>query len=289
MFKRMRKKIAERLLPGSNVRLSPSGRRYDWRPDLPDYRDISFRSVIPVAETLPPRVDLRPGMSPVVNQGSLGSCTGNAIAACLEYLQLKQIEEPGKGPQEYDDDEFFHVSRLFIYWNERAYMGTLYQDSGAFLRDGIKSLQQHGACRENIWPYLNKNVFKRPHDPAYEEARQYKISEYLRIRTLREMKQCLSQGLPFVFGFMTFESFESVETAATGIMKMPTSRDRDLGGHAVCAVGYDDDFTFKGGHKGAMIVRNSWGSAWGDKGYFYMPYDYISDPNLSDDFWAVRK
>ena len=95
------------------------------------------------------------------------------------------------------------------------------------------------------------------------------------------MKACLTEGYPFVFGFSVYESFESEEVATRGIMPIPAKNEKLLGGHAVIAVGYDNS-------KQSFIIRNSWGTKWGIKGYFYMPYSYITDSNKSDDFWTIR-
>ncbi len=69
--------------------------------------------------------------------------------------------------------------------------------------------------------------------------------------------------------------------AKTGNMPMPKSGENPIGGHAVLAVGYDNEDR-------VFIVRNSWGEGWGDAGYFYMPYAYLLDDNLSDDLWTIR-
>ena len=95
------------------------------------------------------------------------------------------------------------------------------------------------------------------------------------------LKGCLAAGYPFVFGFTVLSSFETQEVADTGVMPMPADGDKQLGGHAVCCVGYDDD-------KQCFVVRNSWGSSWGDGGYFYMPYKYMTDSGLASDFWTIR-
>jgi C1A family cysteine protease len=142
-------------------------------------------------------------------------------------------------------------------------------------------LKKLGDCLENIWPYdINKFAVK-PSSLAYENARKFQITSYYRLHTLSEMKHNLNSGYPFVFGFAVYKSFESEKTARTGIVSMPKKTESLLGGHAVMAVGYDDE-------KKYMIVRNSWGKNWGDNGYFYMPYEYFSSDALSSDFWTIR-
>jgi len=217
---------------------------------------------------LPAVVDLRSHLSPVVDQGNLGSCTANAIVSGLwEYLWV------GMG------NILQRFSRLFLYYFERLLEGTVKEDSGAYIRDGMKSLQKTGVCTEKLWPYIIKKFTKRPGQEAIDEAGKYKICEYQRINTLQELKMALADGQPVVFGFEVFESFETDSVTKTGLVPMPQDSEESLGGHAVLAVGYDDV-------KGWVIVRNSWGEAWGDKGYFYMPYDVFK--KLVMDMWTGK-
>ncbi len=266
---------------------SKRGHRFGWTPDKEDQRDFQFKSFF-TQQPLPKKVDLRKEMSPVVNQYDIGSCTANALAACLEYIQLKQQKVAGIQIHEFDEKHFYNLSRLFVYYNTRSLIGMEMEDSGGYLRDGIKSLAYKGACREILWPYTRTLLFRKPDEDAYNEAFKNRISDYARIKSLKEMKQALANGFPFVFGFIVYEGFESDEVYRTGIMKMPRLFERSLGGHAVCAVGYDDDFVFPDKRKGAMIIRNSWGEEFGDKGHFYMPYDFISNSRYAEDFWFIR-
>jgi C1A family cysteine protease len=258
----------------------PKRRRYNWRRDLPDHRDIRFKyKTIP----LPPVVDLRAKCPPVVDQGDLGSCTANALAGALGFLELAQLAQAGPdGPEELGTS-FEAFSRLFIYWNERVIEGDTGQDAGAQIRDGIKSLASVGACSENTWTYDIKLAFKVPPPQSYIEASKHRISKYQALdgKNITELKTCLASGYPFVFGFTVYESFEGPGVAKTGKMSVPTPHDKPVGGHAVMCVGYSDKLK-------AFIVRNSWGEAWGDKGYFYMPYRYMTHGNLTDDFWTIR-
>jgi len=260
------------------------GFKYNWKRDLPDQRDLRFSTLLAPPEKLPPKCDLRDQCSPVFNQGQIGSCTGNAMAGALEFLELKELKEKSNQsePFVYDPKVFSNISRLFIYYNERLLEGTTSEDAGANLRDGIKSLNKWGACRETLWNYDPENTFTEPTDNSYQEAQKHKIGSYYKIVGLTEMKQCLAGGFPFAFGFTVYESFESPEVEKTGIMPLPESNEEVLGGHAVLAVGYDDSTNY-------LIVRNSWGTNWGQKGYFLMPYDYISKLKLADDFWTIRR
>src|SRR5207244_6553868 len=215
--------------------------------------------VAPRLAKLPTKVDLRKKCSPIENQGEIGACTANALVGALEFLELK------------DGVEFVDLSRLFVYYNERAIEGTVKQDSGAFLRDGIKSLAKQGVCPEQEWPYRVKDFTKKPTTKCYSDAKKHQITSYHRISTIDEMRTCLADGFPFVFGFTVYQAFESAAVAKSGVLNMPAPKEKVMGGHAVMAVGYDNGaqrFTF----------GNSWGTDWGQKAYFTMPY-YSCDPN----------
>jgi len=242
---------------------------YGWVPDRPDHRDKLYSAIAAPPKVLPSKVDLRAGCSPVENQGQLGSCTANALVGNLEFLENKA----GRTATD--------LSRLFIYYNERAMEGTVDSDSGAAIRDGVKSLVKLGVCSEKSWPYNIAKFTQKPSAACFKEAATHEVTSYHRILSLQEMRQCLAEGYPFVFGFTVYSAFESKAVAKTGALNLPKPSEKDLGGHAVCAVGYDD--TAK-----RVLVRNSWGADWGMGGYFTMPYDYISNNNLADDFWTLR-
>ncbi|MGD1043777.1 MAG: C1 family peptidase [Bacteroidota bacterium] len=244
--------------------------RYGWLPDVPDQRDLLYSAVRPSPLALPPHIDLRPTCSPVENQSNLGSCTGNALAGAIEFLERK------------DGVPFVEASRLFIYYNERAMEGTVKSDAGAMIRDGIKTLKNQGVCSETRWPYIISKFAIKPNADCYKEALKRQITSYHRILTLDDMRTCLAEGFPFVFGFTVYESLESQEVARTGVVQMPQPNERSLGGHAVLAVGYDDV-------QKRFIVRNSWGTDWGQRGYFTIQYEYLANRNLADDLWTIRR
>lgn len=244
--------------------------KYGWLPDLPDPRDHAFSAALGPAVELPERVDLRAAFPPAYSQGQLGSCTAQAIGAAMAF-HLR----PRRG------FKTWMPSRLFIYFNERFAEGTVRVDAGAQIRTGIKSVAKQGCPHERLWPYSDAvpgPFSKRPPKPVYEAAKERLVASYQRVpRTLVAMQTCLAQGVPIVFGATVFESFESADVARTGVVPMPTGR--PLGGHAMVCVGYEGD---------RFLVRNSWGAAWGQRGYCTMPYEYLLDEGLSDDFWAVR-
>jgi len=244
---------------------------YGWVPDSLDKRDRKFVRALKFdrPEALPVKVDLSPGMPPCYDQGNLGSCTANAIAGALQYCSIKQGEP------------LFNPSRLMIYYNERVIEDTVGEDAGAMLRDGIKTLIDDGACDEIDWPYQENMFATKPSQPCYDAATTHEALVYRRIQPdLQDMKACLAGGFPFVIGISVYDAFESDEVAATGVVPLPGINDAPIGGHAILCVGYSDNTQrFK--------LRNSWGSDWGQGGYFEVDYAYLTDPDLADDRWEV--
>jgi C1A family cysteine protease len=256
-------------MPDTNQPQTRTVKGYGWTPDLPDARDYLFAAPESVLSTLPTQVDLTSKCPPVYDQGQLGSCTANAIGAAFEFIQLKQ------GLTD------FAPSRLFVYYNERKIEGTVTTDSGAMIRDGIKSVNQLGVCSEDTWAYDITQFAVAPPANAYTEAATHQATVYQRVLPLlAQMQGCLAAGSPFVFGFSVYESFESQDVAKTGVVPLPQRSERLLGGHAVLAVGYDDESQ-------RFYVRNSWGTGWGLDGYCTMPYAYLTNQSLASDFWAI--
>ena len=200
-------------------------KKYGWTPDLPDQRDFLYAAPTPYQQNLPSSVDLSNKCPPVYDQGQLGSCTANAIAAAIEFDQKKR----------------FVPSRLFIYYNERVIEGTVASDSGAQIRDGIKSVATQGVAPETDWPYTIAAFDQKPPAKAYSDAKADLITLYQRlIQDLNTMQGCLASGYPFVFGFTVYASFEGAAVAKTGIVSLPGAKEKTVGVHAVMAGGYDD-------------------------------------------------
>jgi len=248
--------------------------RYGWRRDRLDHRDYMYR---PTAIALPPAVDLHAKAPPIYDQGQLGSCTANAIAAAFDFVRGKE------------GLPFITPSRLFIYFNERAIEGTVGVDAGAEIRDGLHTLGWNGVCTEADWPYDITKFADEPPIGDFTNALEHRAYAYRSIdgTALSVLKTCLASGLPFVFGFSVFQQFENIDPATIPIVELPNPADEPIGGHAVCAVGYDNAMQ-------AVLCRNSWGTGWGTgwsdptlNGHFWMPYTYITDSDLCADFWTV--
>jgi C1A family cysteine protease len=209
----------------------------------------------------------------VFDQGNLGSCTACAICEAYEFDLLKQ---------KFHD---FVPSRLFVYYNERSLEGTVAVDSGASLRDGIKVVAKYGVCQEAEWPYSDKDpgpYQTQPSHSCFKAALRHQVLRYSRIyQKAASFKVCLTEGYPFVFGFAVYASFESDEVARTGTVPLPGKHEECMGGHAVLCCGYSDKTQ-------RFLCRNSWGKSWGQAGHFTLPYSYVLDNNLADDFWTIR-
>jgi len=220
-----------------------------------------------INSSLPNIIDLRNKFPPVYNQGNLGSCTANAFCGIIQYLQPN-----------------LQGSRLFLYYNERKLDNNIPDDSGATLSDGIICLLKYGICQESEWPYIVNKFAIKPPNKCYINALNHQALIVNSIEeTLGSMKSSLANGKPFVVGIAVYTSFESNSVTVTGIVPMPnTSTETLLGGHAIICVGYNNSTK-------QWIMRNSWGKLWGDKGYFYLPYAYLLDPNLASDMWTITK
>ena len=246
---------------------------YSYKRDKNDERDFQFAdNISPHPEIiLPKSVDLRLKCPQVYDQGKLGSCTANAGCTCRIML----LNKPD-----------INLSRLFLYYIERGIKGDVKEDAGASLRDTCKSIYKIGICEEEYMPYSVEKFSQHPSRHAIANANKYKILAYKALGTLDEIKQNLVfRQQPVLMGMDVYESLKSDEVAKTGRMPLPKKDEKCLGGHAVLVVGYKETtktYGFLNQHKvksGYLIVRNSWGSDWGDKGYLYMPYEYVKPEN----------
>lgn len=262
-----------------------------WRPDLPDWRDYTAGSA-PVAallarsqplrrarQTLPACVDLRKWCSPIEDQGNLGSCTAQAGVGLMEYYQRRAYGHHLDG------------SRRFLYYATRRLMGET-GDSGAYLRSTMKAMALHGIPPEEQWPYLEAAYDSEPPASVYALALAYRATTYYRLDpaglsadgVLREVKTSLAANLPAMFGFSVYSSIPG-EGEGTGNIPVPQASDHLEGGHAVVAVGYDDSHKV-GAARGALLIRNSWSTGWGEGGYGWLPYLYVTR-GLAVDWWTL--
>jgi len=261
--------------------------KFGWVRDYADFRDLNdnssqIRAILDrsanlkaVKAVIPTSVDLRQWFTPIEDQSNLGSCTAQAAAGLVEYYENKAY---GK---------FLNASRLFIYKATRNLMG-LVGDTGASLRDTMKALVLFGAPDEKYWPYVISNFDKEPTAFIYSLGQNFKAMQYYRLdvagvtpqNLLVSIKQKVAAGLPQMFGFSVYSS---ISNAAD--IPYPKSGDRLLGGHAIVVSGYDDTRVI-GGFKGALMIRNSWGTSWGNQGYGWLPYQYVTS-GLANDFWAL--
>ncbi len=274
-----------------------------WIPDLPDIRD--YTTTHPLIRPLlsqvglpaggsrtgarkkkvPASIDLRKWCSPVEDQGSLGSCTAQAGAGLLEYYERRAFSK------------HIDASRLFLYKATRNLMHEE-GDTGAFLRTMVGAMVLFGVPPEEYWPYVTEDFDKEPTAFCYAFARNYQAISYYLLDppgaaapdVLTQIKEHLAAGIPSVFGFTVYDSISKAEK--DGLIPFPQPGEKVVGGHAVMAAGYDDAVAIPGAgkksSKGALLIRNSWGSVWGQDGYGWLPYEYVLQ-GLAIDWWALLK
>lgn len=271
----------------SDARLGGMG----WERDLPDFRDYQpatpeIKEILNKSKPLkaatrsaPTKVDLRKWCSPIEDQGELGSCTAQAGVALFEYFQRRAYGKHLDG------------SRLFLYKATRNLLGWT-GDTGAYLRTTMKAMALFGVPPESYWPYKIADFDNEPSAFCYAFAGSYRALKYYRLdppgsslaKRLEAVKTHLAAELPCMFGFTVYSSIPGIGDD-TGDIPFPSEGDRVEGGHAVVAVGYDDNRKI-GRHKGALLIRNSWGRAWGEDGYGWLPYEYVLR-GLAVDFWSL--
>ena len=270
-----------------------------WLPDYPDFRDYTpehriIESMLKKAKVeesakvnLPASVDLREWCPPIENQGELGSCTANAGVGIVEYFEKRAF---GK---------YIDASRLFLYKATRNMLHWT-GDTGAFLRTTMGALVLFGVPPEEYWPYVIADFDKEPPAFCYAFAQNYQAISYYRLDPpgiskdilLSRIKTYLAAGLPSMFGFTVYTSIS--QAATTGKMPYPTPGEKIVGGHAIVAVGYNDKMKIKNTNPqtvettGALLIRNSWGTEWGNKGYGWLPYRYVLE-ELAIDWWSLIK
>lgn len=252
-----------------------------WLPDVPDFRDYTvhsekvrsmFKASPPWAAELPASVDLREHCSPVEDQGKIGSCTAQAVVGLLEYFERRT------------QAEYLDASRRFLYKVTRK-LYRLEGDTGAEVRGTMKALRIFGVCPEQYWPYEVGQYDLEPPAFCYAFALSYQAVKYYRVwdgdpqKLLGQLKASLASGLPFAFGFSVYSSIWDAAVQESGDIPVPQPGDSLDGGHAVMAVGYDDA-------RQRLLIRNSWGTSWGQKGYGTLPYEYVAK-GIADDFWVL--
>ena len=239
---------------------------------LPDARDNDFPYSAPYAVMragLPETTDLTPQSPEIWDQGPCGSCVGQGVGFGVIFDWMRQ------------GLPIYIPSRLFIYYCARVLEHTASIDVGCTIRDAIKVVGKLGAPHEHEWPYDISKFAVKPPKKAYTDAKLRQAVQYYRVtKSATQIKACLTEGFPVIFGCAVFESFESDDVANTGIVPMPRWGEQNLGGHCMVIVGHDDKTQ-------RFLVRNSWGKNWGMAGYGTMPYAYITG-NLAADLWTIR-
>lgn len=263
-----------------------------WQRDLPDFRDYTpdhdkVKAILEQSQPLQSamtarsfgKVDLRPWCTPIENQSSLGSCTAHAAIGMVEYYQNR-----AKG-------EYLDGSRLFLYKVTRNLLEWT-GDTGAYLRSTMRALVLFGVPPERYWAYRIGEFEKEPPPFCYAFAQNYKAIRYYRLdppgtkpnQVLNSIRRYLHAGLPSMFGFSVYTNMPP-SGDGQGHIAFPGDGDSLIGGHAVLTIGFDDQKKI-GKHKGALLIRNSWGVEWGEGGYGWLPYEYI-EAGLAADFWSM--
>jgi C1A family cysteine protease len=242
---------------------------FGCEPSPVDKRDFVFSAKFEMPEELPSKVDLSKTCNKPEDQSVLGSCVSCAAVEALEFLERKNRKFP------------LELSKLFVYYNARAIIGNEDLNTGTTIREVMKALKKYGCSTEYYWPYVTDNFRDKPPKIAYNNGSKRKIQAYYTLITLDDMKSCLADGYPFLFGIYVFDNFVSDAVRESGIVSLPDPGESRLGGHCMLCVGYDDETeTFK--------FMNSWGSSWGQKGFGSIPYEYLIQKDLAFEFWSIE-
>lgn len=242
---------------------------YGVIPDHPDVNDFRY-SAPRYLVGLPSLTDMRSKLPPSWDQGRIGSCGPHGLSAAIVHSQRHQM---------LDDDM---PSRLFLYYATREAQDTVGQDSGVSIRTMLKVAAKTGYCEEQLWPYRIEKFRERPYAVCYADGQRRKITDYARVASDPEqIRGALASGHLLVIGFSVYSSYETDETARTGLVPLPRRGERQLGGHCVAIVGYDDS-------QRVYHFRQSYGTGWGINGYGHFPYDFIHNPALTPDIWVIN-
>lgn len=243
-------------------------RKLNWRRQPTDTRDRLMPSHGPaMLHALPHAATTRTHAEPPIrDQGTLGSCTQNAGAAAMGFVYMVSTHKP---------DPMF--SRLYGYYFTRVGIegNPPTEDSGCNVRDVFKAYRRWGLCYEKTWPYDIRKFADKPDDTAIAEGMNHQALAFYACATAYAIKKSIADGWPVIFGFDCFESLDSEETATTGVINMPVPGEASLGGHCMMIDSYDDKTQMFSG-------PNSWGTDWGDKGRFHLPYAYFTHGYAAD-------
>lgn len=261
-----------------------TNRVLNLKPSIKNPGDLMYHHAMMAAKpiVLPPKVSLRSQCSPVKDQGQMGSCSGFATVASVEFLELQELRLSAPDLQIYVANQFVPASELFVYWGERVIEGSTDEDEGATtLRDACLVATQTGVAREALWPYKQSNLLVAPNAAAFTDAGKHKVKAFYGLNGIDEIKHCLASGYPLVFGLQVSGAFmDAFEPGGNGVVPPPKSSDQYDGGHALSMVGFNDITR-------QFELKNSWGKGAGDDGFGFISYDCL-DIGIIDDLYTLR-